>query len=66
MIAAVVALLLQRYVVLLGVPVRVAVAVPLLLPQVVATDDVVKAVAVDGDTDTADDAVHPPLVTVTV
>jgi len=65
-IAAVVALLLQRYVVLLGVPVRVAVAVPLLLPQVVAVDAVVNAVALDGATESADDAVHPPLVTVTV
>ena len=51
---------------LLAVPVSAAVAVPLELPQVVAVDDVVNAVALDADTDTEDEAVQPSLVTVTV
>jgi hypothetical protein len=57
--AAVVALLLQRYVVLIGVPVRLAVAEPLALPQVVAVDEVVNTVGADVATLTVAVAVQP-------
>jgi len=48
------------------VPVSVAVAVPLIWPQVVAVDDVVNLVLDDAATDTVAVAEQPLLVTVTV
>lgn len=45
--------------------VRLAVALPLAFPQVVAVVDVVNVVPTDVAMVTVVDAVHPPLVTVT-